>query len=70
MLFLLSGCVTTPMQVVTLPDGRVYSAEVSSGTLAEVTAPDGTRVLFNRQGRPSILEDVIKLYTIDMLSKD
>jgi len=64
-LLLLSSCsLYTPEQRVVMDDGRVYSSEVISGTLIEIQEPDGTKVLIDRRGRPSIMEDVLKVYAI------
>ena len=70
LLLLLAGCITTPTQTVVLSDGREYAAEVTSGTLMELTLEDGTRILIDRKGRPSVVEDLAKIYAIQVINKD
>lgn len=66
LLLSLSGC-TAATQTVKI-SGVEYSAQVSSGTLVQVTLPDRTVILVNRQGRPSIVEDVVKLVIADKIA--
>lgn len=69
-LLTLTGCWYSPLQKVTLPDGREYLGEVISGTMVEINTIEGDKIIFDRRGRPSIFEDAAKLYAVDKVNNN
>lgn len=64
----LSACAAP--QTVTLPDGREYVAKINTGTVASVQLSEHRKIVFDRKGRASIFEDLIKLFALNQISKD
>lgn len=69
LLFLIFTSCAAP-QKVTMPDGREYVAVVNTGTIASIKLSEHEEVTFDRRGKPSIFEDLLKLYAVDRLNKD
>lgn len=56
---MISGCATA--QIITMPNGEVYNAKVSSGTLVEITEE---KIIIDRTGKPSVFEDIFKFFAL------
>lgn len=67
-MFLLTACAAP--QTVTLPDGREYVAKINTGTVAEVQLSEHHKIIFDRKGRASFLEDILKVITLNQINKD
>ena len=69
LVFLLATACAAP-QTVTLPDGREYVAKINTGTVAEVQFSEHHKIVFDRKGRSSIFEDLLKILTLNQINKD
>ena len=68
MFLLLTECAAP--QTVTLPDGREYVAKINTGTVARVQLSEHHEIVFDRKGRASIFEDLLKMLALNQINKD
>lgn len=64
----LSAC-AAPQKII-MPDGQEYTAKINTGTVAKVKLSEHHEIVFDRKGRASIFEDLIKLFALNQISKD
>ena len=64
---LITGCSRTT--VITKPDGDVWKAKHSTSSLISYKK-GGEEVLIDNRGRASLIEEIIKLWTLKELTKE
>lgn len=67
-MFLLTAC-AAPQKII-MPDGQEYVAIINTGTVANVKLSEHNEIVFDRRGRSSVFEDLIKLFALNQISKD
>ena len=67
-MFILTAC-SAPQKII-MPDGQEYVARINTGTVAKIKLSEHHEIVFDRKGRASIFEDVIKLLTVNQINKD
>lgn len=67
--FLILASCAAPQKII-MPDGQEYTAKINTGTVASVKLSEHHEIVFDRKGRASIFEDLIKLFALNQISKD